>query len=96
LISEKKAPKSDRWYWCPCHNYSRLPQPTICLQADWVSSYNNNNSNSFYYRLVVHITDAIIQYKSTKMVSQTVALYRIGICTRPTLRGATHFTTPQL
>ena len=37
---------------------------------------------------MVHITDAIIQHKSTKMVSRTVAHYRIGDCTRPTLRGA--------
>jgi len=45
---------------------------------------------------VVHIIDAVI-HKSTKMVSYTVARYRIGVCTRPTLREEQNtFTAPQL
>jgi len=46
---------------------------------------------------VVHITDGIIQHKHTKMVSHTVAYFRIGVCTQPTLRGAKHFnSTPRV
>jgi len=46
-----------------------------------------------YYRHMVHIIEAIIQHKSKKMVSHTVAHYRIGVCTQPTLIGAKHFNT---
>ena len=43
----------------------------------------------FYCGLVVHITDT----RAQKMVSYTVAHYRIGVCTWPTLRGAKHFNS---
>jgi len=36
-------------------------------------------NNGFCCKLVVHITDTIIQHKSTKMVGHTVAHIRIGV-----------------
>jgi len=61
------------------------------IRIDWtvfVTRLDITYNNSSYYRRMIHIIDAIIQHKSTKMVSHRVAHYRIGVCTRPTLRAA--------